>query len=81
MTELFARVWGSLLRGGDGAFCAGVTELFARGVGAFCAGVAELCCVGVAGKGLGARRGEIPAASAGMTELCCAGMTELVARG
>ena len=28
------------------------------------------------GTGLGAQRGEIPAASAGMTELFCAGVTE-----
>ena len=31
--------------------------------------------------GLGARHGEIPAASAGMTDLVCAGVTEAVLRG
>ena len=34
-----------------------------------------------AGAGLGARRSEIPAASAGMTDLSCAGMTELFCAG
>ena len=32
------------------------------------------------GVGLGAQRGEIPAASAGMTDLFCAGVTELFVR-
>ncbi len=95
MTDLLARGWrtpcsrgggGACSRGGGGPLArAGVAELARAGVTELArAGVADPLLAwgsGEAWTGLGAQRGEIPAASAGMTDLLARGWRSLLAWG